>query len=124
MKAPLWHDLDLPKHHGSLISASSVPCDRENGSVWYAFLPYLYFSVQMFTRLVSTGNAECALTLDIHSNMDVTRTLHLSKKNKEGSGEVSGTGAAPYMALNSSIYGTKFSISRQTTVDIICTHMY
>ena len=81
MKAPLWHDLDLPKHHGSLISASSVPCDRENGSVWYAFLPYLYFSVQMFTRLVSTGNAERALTLDIHSkDMDVTRTLHLSKK--------------------------------------------
>jgi hypothetical protein len=27
-----------------------------------------------------------------------------------GSGEVSGTGAAPYMALKSSIYGTKFSI--------------
>ena len=27
-----------------------------------------------------------------------------------GSGEVSGTGAAPYMALKSSIYGTKFLI--------------
>ena len=29
---------------------------------------------------------------------------------KYGSGQVSGTGAAPYMALKSSIYGTKFSI--------------
>jgi hypothetical protein len=28
----------------------------------------------------------------------------------QGSGEVSRTGAAPYMALKSSIYGTKFSI--------------
>ena len=33
---------------------------------------------------MSTGNAERALTLDIHSkDMDVTRTLHLSKKKAE-----------------------------------------
>ena len=39
MKALLWHDLDLPKYHGGLVSASSIPCDRENASVWYASLP-------------------------------------------------------------------------------------